>query len=73
MKNLNILGVHWIIWLLKVGVEGSWKTNIEGGLPKMEGLGWFADFKGGGGLARKSRVLFLKGEVDTPMHTMNVG
>ena len=39
----------------------------------MEGLGWFADFKGGGGLARKSGVLFLKGEVDTPMHTMNVG
>ena len=49
------------------------KNQYRGRLPKMEGLGWFADFKGGGGLARKSGVLFLKGEVDTPMHTMNVG
>ena len=61
MRNFNILGVHWKIRLL--GVGGSRKTNIEGGLPKKEGLGQFVDFREGGGLARK------KGG-DTPMHTM---
>ena len=43
MKNFDILGVHWKIWLLEVG---SQKTNIEGGLPKRGGGGswtvcWF--------------------------------
>ena len=43
--------VHKNIWLL--GVRGSRKTNIEGGLPKKEGLGQFAALRGEGGLARK--------------------
>ena len=60
------MGVHWKIRLL--GVGGSWKTNIEGGLPKKEGLGQFVDFRGGGGLARKRGGVFEGG--DTPMHTM---
>ena len=34
MKNFNILGVHWKVWLL----GGSQKTNIEGRLPKKGGL-----------------------------------
>ena len=35
MKNFDILGIHWKIQLLG---ESSWKTNIEGGLPKKGGL-----------------------------------
>ena len=50
MKNLNIFGVHWEIWLFEG--EGSQKTNIEGGLRKHgqggAGLGEFANVKGGG-------------------------
>ena len=49
---------------------GSRKTSIEGGggLPnKGRGLGQFSDLRGG--MARKRRVVFLRG-VDTPMHTM---
>ena len=30
MKNFNILGIHWKIWLL--GGGGSQKNNIEGGI-----------------------------------------
>ena len=69
MKNFNILGVHWKMRLL--GVGGSRKTNIEGGLPKKEGLGQFVDFRGGGGGAWQERGgggVFEGG--DTPMHTM---
>ena len=57
MKNFNILGFHWKIWLLGEGV--SQKTNIEGGggLPKK------------GGLARKSGWCFWGG-ADTPMYAM---
>ena len=43
----------------------SRKTNIEGGLPKKEGLDSFADLMGGGGagvLARKRGVVFLRRE-----------
>ena len=43
MKNFNILGVHWKIWFLR----GSWKANIEGGLPK-KGAWTVCRFKGGG-------------------------
>ena len=32
MKNFNILVFHWKIQLL--GGGSSWKTDIEGGLPK---------------------------------------
>ena len=42
MKNFNILGVHWKIWFLR----GSWKANIEGGLPK-KGAWTVCRFKGG--------------------------
>ena len=45
MKNFNIFGVHWKIWLLGGGLR---KTDIEGGgLPKNGGLGQFADLRGG--------------------------
>ena len=50
-----------------LGVGGSRKTNIEGGLPKKEGLGQFVNFRRGG-LARKRGDVFEGG--DTPMHTM---
>ena len=36
-----------------MGGGGSGKTNIEGRLPKKEGLGQFADLRGGG--ARQER------------------
>ena len=48
---------------------GSRKTNIEGGLPKKGGLGQFYRYLRRG-LARKRGEVFLRGEVDTPMHTM---
>ena len=37
-------------------------------MPKKGGLGQFVDLRGG--LARKKGVVFLRGEVDTPMPTM---
>ena len=51
------------------------KNQYRGGncLKRGGGLGQFADLKGGGGLARKRGVVFLKGGrggVDTPMHNM---
>ena len=58
-----------------MGVGGSRKTNIEGGLPKEVGGGaWtVCKFKRGQGLGKKEGVVFLRGKVvvDTPMHTMN--
>ena len=42
--------VHWKIQLLGGG-RGSQKNNIEGGLPKNDGLGQFANLRVG--LARK--------------------
>ena len=66
MKNFNILGVHWKIRLL--GVGGSRKTNVEGGLPKKGALVSLPIY--GGDLARK-RGGGVWGGVDTPMHTMN--
>ena len=52
----------------------SQKINIEGGLLKKGGLGQFANLKGGGGLTRKrgggAFEGWMKGVVDTPMHTM---
>ena len=59
MKNFNILRVHWKMRLL--GVGGSRKTNIEGGLPKKEGLGQFVDFREGGGLGKKEGGCFWRG------------
>ena len=45
MKNFDILGVHWKIWLL--GGWSSQKTNIEGGLPEKGGAWTVCKFKGG--------------------------
>ena len=39
-------------------------------LKKGEVLGKFANLDGGGGLGKKERVVFFRGGVDIPMHTM---
>ena len=36
MRNFDISGVHWKIWLLGGGGGVSRKTNTEGGLPEGE-------------------------------------
>ena len=52
------------------------KNQYRGGrLDKKRGLGLFADLRGrgGGGLARKRVVVFLRrGRGETPMHTMGL-
>ena len=62
MKNFNILGVHWKIFVL--GREGFHeKAKYRGGLPKKEELGGqFADLRVGG-LGKKEGVgvVFLRG------------
>ena len=57
--------------------KGSWKTNIQGGLPKKKkggggggGVWTISRFKGG--IGKKMRVVFLSWGVDTPMHTMKL-
>ena len=62
MKNFNILGVHWKIWLLGGGGRVSQKS--VGVLPKTGALGQFADLRWG--LGKKEEG----GSVDTLMHTM---
>ena len=64
MKNFNILGVHWKIRLL--GVGGSRKTNVEGGLPKKGALVSLPIY--GGDLARKRVVVFLQGDLYDNTH-----
>ena len=45
------------------------KNQYRGGLPKTGGLGQFIDLRG----AWKEREgVFLRGEIDNPMHTMNM-
>ena len=58
----NILGVHGKIRVFGgVGVGGGvTKSQYMGGLPKKGGLGQFTDLREGG-LARKRRVVFLRG------------
>ena len=56
MKNFNILGIYWKILLLGRGL------SKKGGLDSLHI--WE------GGLCRKEGVVFLRGEDDTPMHTM---
>ena len=43
----------------------------RGELPKKEGLGQFPDLRGGGGLAKKKWVVFLRGGSGNLMHTMD--
>ena len=57
MKNLNIFGVDWKIWLL----GGFIKTNIEGGLSKKGGLGQFANLMGKGGGKKEGGGVFEGG------------
>ena len=68
MKNFNILGVHGKIRVLGGSHE---KPIYRAGLPKMGGLGQFADLMGEGGLAGKEEDVFEWG-VATPMHTMDM-
>ena len=69
MENFNIFGVHWKIGFLGGGEGGgSWKTNIEGGLPKKVRLGQFADLRED--LARKRGWCFWV-EMIPPMHTLS--
>ena len=53
MTNFNILGVHWKIQFLGVGLR---KTNIEGEIAWKGGLGHFADLRGR--LGKKEEVVF---------------
>ena len=65
MKNFNILRIHWKIRLLEGCLQ---KTNIEEGISEKGGFGQFVNLRGG--FSKESGVVILKGEVDTPMHTM---
>ena len=63
------MGVHWKIQFL--GWGGLTKNQYIGGHGLKRGwgsLGHFVDL-GGGGLAKKRDMVFLRG-VDTPMHAM---
>ena len=65
-KNLNILGVHWKIWLLGEGGGSWWKTYIEGGLPQKGActVFWFKE-----GAWQERRGMFVRG-FDPLMDTM---
>ena len=64
------MGVHWKIRFLGGGEGASRKTINRRDCLKKEGLGQFADLRGG--LSKKEGVVFLWGErVDTSMHTMS--
>ena len=60
------MGVHGKIWFLG-GVHK--KPIYRRELPKKGGLGQFVESKGG--LDKKEGVVFLRGGVDKPMHTMD--
>ena len=66
MKNFNILGVRWKIWLL--GGDVHEKQYRGGGLPK-KGAWTVCQFKGE--LGKREGVVFLSG-VDNSMNTMRV-
>ena len=61
MKNFNIMGVHWKIQFLSVGKKKQYIyiCRYREDLPEKEGLGQFADLRGG--LAEKEGVVFLRG------------
>ena len=65
VKNFNIMGVHWNIWLLG-GWEFTKKQYIWGNSLKRWGL----EQAKGRGAWRKKGVVFLK-RVDSPMNTAN--
>ena len=62
MNNFNILGVHGKIRVLRGGFTKS--QFIGEDCLQTEGLGQFADLRGGGGAWQE------RGGVDTPIHTM---
>ena len=62
MKNFNILGVHWKIWLL----GGVMKSQYRGVIAEKGGLRQFADLRG----AWQERGWCFWGEIDSPMDTM---
>ena len=74
IKNFNILGVHWKIWLLvggfsknqyRVGADGLKRGGLDS-LPIQGG--------GAGGVLGKKEsqgCFWGGGRFDTPMHTMN--
>ena len=66
MKNFNILGLHWKIWLLGGGFTKNQYRRGRGGYLKRRArtVCWFK-----GGLAGKRGWCFW-GVVNTPMHTM---
>ena len=57
MKNFNIFGVHWKIWLLSIGVM---KNQYKGRNCLEIGAWTVCQFKGG--FARKRGLVFLKGD-----------
>ena len=59
MKRFNIFGVHWKIWLLGARGSGVMKNQYRGRNCLKRGLRQFADLRGG--LARKRRMVFLRG------------
>ena len=61
MNNFNILGVHGKIRVLRGGFTKS--QFIGEDCLQTEGLGQFADLRGGGAWQER-------GGVDTPIHTM---
>ena len=67
MKNFNILGVHGKIRVLRGGFTKS--QFIGEDCLQTEGLGQFADLRGGGE-GRGGRAWQERGGVDTPIHTM---
>ena len=67
MKNLNIFGVHGKIVFL--GGRSQKPPILRGELPKKERLGHFADLRRGS-LARKRRVVFLRGRGLIPQCTL---
>ena len=61
-----------LIWhtTFPLGEGVNEKPIWRGELPKKVGFGQFADLRGGGGLGKKEGGVFLRGGVETLMHTM---
>ena len=70
MKNFNILGVHWKIWLLGGGFTKNQYPIERWDSLKRGGGGQFTNLKGGGLGKKEGGGVFEGGVVDTTMHTM---